>query len=428
VAEQSAPQPRAPLFVSQNKALAHMVNTWLPHQVLHSRLFGRMGFFQCGGAWGLRDQLQDVSALIQSHPELTRLQIFRCAAAQFPEGDALHWWHRIPGLGVRGVRTRYADDYLWLPFVCAEYVEKTGDSAILETPLPFRQGEELREDESERYAVYPRSAERASLYEHCLRAVRRALRFGPRGLPLMCGGDWNDGMNVIGQNERGESVWMGQFLVMVLEKTAGLCRLQNDGDPAREFLAHAARLRQAIDEHCWEHDHYLRAFWDDGTPLGSHSSPAAQIDSLTQSFAVLCRMPDPARRNAALSAALERLGAPDHNLVRLLAEPFAPGAKRAGYINAYPPGVRENGGQYTHAAMWLCLALRREGREEEAWRWFNALNPAQSCQNPAHMARYRAEPYALAGDVCAAPGQEGRAGWSHYTGAAAWALRFCRGG
>ncbi len=432
----SAANRRAALTIeTPSAALNHMVNTWLPHQILHSRLFGRTGFSQCGGAWGYRDQLQDVSALCLTHPALVRAQIFRCAAAQFPQGDGLHWWHRIPGEGVRGVRTRYSDDYLWLPHVCAEYVAQTGDGTILEKRIPFREGAPLRDEEAERYAHYPLGQEKASLYEHCIRAVERALeRMGEHGLPRIEGGDWNDGFNLVGAKGRGESVWLAMFLIYTLEKVAALCRLQKEEPRALRYEKEAARLREAVDAHAWAGDRYLRAFWDDGNPMGNavNSGNAAtgsadqpcSIDLLPQAFAALCGMPDPERRNGALTSAVKLLADPEHRILRLLRPPFARGGKRAGYINAYPPGIRENGGQYTHAAVWLCLALLRERRADEAWELLRMLNPAELCDLPPEaLARYRGEPYALAGDVAGAPGIEGQAGWTQYTGAAAWFYR-----
>jgi len=399
-------------------ALNEMLNTWLPHQILRSRLYGRTGHCQCGGAWGLRDQLQDVSALYYTNPAVVKAHIARCAAAQFPQGDGLHWWHRIPGVnGLQGVRTRYADDYLWLPYITWEYIQATDDDAFLDTQIPFIEGEPLASDEKDRCAVYRQSKIRGSLYAHCLLAIERALSLmGARGLPLMRGGDWNDGMNQVGAGGQGESVWLGMFLVMALEGMANLCKIKNETAPAQRFANEANLLRERIDVHAWAGDHYLRAFWDDGAPMGI-------IDILPQAFAVLCGMPDHNRVNQALDTAIKHLVDEEHDIIKLLREPFTHHDKRAGYINDYPPGIRENGGQYTHAAVWLCLALCRAGRKEEAKRLLQMINPARLCQDPARMERYRAEPYALAGDVSAAPGIEGRAGWTHYTGSAAWFWR-----
>ncbi|MDR0531848.1 MAG: hypothetical protein LBG83_07285 [Oscillospiraceae bacterium] len=412
-------------------AMRELLNTWLPHQILHSRLYGRAGHSQCGGAWGFRDQLQDVSALFQTMPGTAKIQIARCAAAQFPEGDALHWWHRLPGCGWRGVRTRYSDDYLWLPYITSEYVAATGDAAFLDAPIPFLQGRQLNEEEHDCYAVWEQGDERASLLEHCRRAVERALRLlGEHGLPLMRGGDWNDGMNRVGAGGQGESVWLGMFLVMVLDGMAALCTLKNESEAAARYTQLAEDMRGVIDREAWTGDRYLRAFWDDGQPLGGDEKAggaACEIDLLPQAFAALCGMPDRARVNTALDTALRLLGDEEHNMIRLLREPFTHEGRRAGYINDYPPGVRENGGQYTHAAAWLCLALRHAGREDEARHWLKTICPAVFCQESARAARYRGEPYALAGDVSAAPGLEGRAGWTLYTGTAAWFWRACSG-
>ena len=426
VAEQQAPLCQRGVPPQEaGGAWDEMLSTWLPHQVIAGRLWGRTGHAQCGGAWGFRDQLQDVLALADTHPALVRRQLVRCAAAQFPEGDALHWWHRLPGReGVRGVRTRYADDYLWLPFVCAQYVLASGDTAFLDTKVPFREGEPLEPGEAERYAVYYLGRERISLYEHCLRAIERAATLlGAHGLPLMLGGDWNDGMNRVGANGTGESVWLGMFLIMCLERTAKLCESKKDLSLAGKYRARAQAMRESVDAHCWAGDRYLRAFWDDGTPLGGSDGDACGIDLLPQCFAALCGMPDRERVNTALDTAMARLVDEEHGIVRLLKEPFTHRGKRAGYINDYPPGVRENGGQYTHAAMWLCMALFKQGRGGEARRVLAMLNPAQFCRDPARMATYRAEPYFLAGDVSGAPGGEGRAGWTIYTGAAGWMMQ-----
>jgi len=411
---------------------SEMLSTWLPHQVIAGRLWGRTGHAQCGGAWGFRDQLQDVLALIGTRPELVRRQIARCAAAQFAEGDALHWWHRLPGgEGVRGVRTRYADDYLWLPFVCAEYVLRSGDAAFLDVKVPFREGDPLEPGEAERYATYYLGHEKASLYGHCVRAVERALGLlGAHGLPLMLGGDWNDGMNRVGAGGTGESVWLGMFLIMVLERAAKLSEMKNEIDLAETYRARAQEMRAAIDTHCWAGDRYLRAFWDDGTPLGAPQGTGVGecgIDLLPQCFASLCGMPDRVRVNKALNIAWAYLVDEERGVVRLLKEPFTHAGKRAGYINDYPPGIRENGGQYTHAAVWLLMALHKEGRRDEARRVLEMLNPAEFCRDSKRMEVYRAEPYFMAGDVSGAAGGEGRAGWIIYTGSAAWMMRAMEG-
>jgi cyclic beta-1,2-glucan synthetase len=433
VAVKEAPPANTPLRVRlPNPALCAMVNTWLPHQILTARLYGRTGHYQCGGAYGMRDQLQDVSAFFMTQPALARRQIARCAAAQFPEGDAMHWWHRLPGHVTRGVRTRYADDYLWLPYITADYCLATGDTAFLRVKIPFRQGAPLGPEAHERYAGYPLGGERATLWAHCTRALDRALGLlGPHGLPLILGGDWNDSMNRVGVAGRGESVWLAMFLSAALRRFLRLCVPM--GAPALEekYRHAAARLDERVEAHAWAGDRYLRAFWDDGTPLGGKDGAPCAIDLLPQAFSILRtgdaaeEPPNAARIRQALDSAAERLLDREHGILRLLREPFlaARQGRRAGYINDYPPGVRENGGQYTHAAVWFAMALLRAGRTDEAYALLRMLNPADFCQDAGRMARYCGEPYALAGDVLGAPGREGRAGWTLYTGSAAWFWR-----
>jgi len=417
-------------IASPDESLDRMVNSWLPWQIVSCRYNGRTGFYQCGGAWGFRDQLQDVSALIFLDPDLVKRHILRCCAAQFSEGDALHWWHRIPGKngGIKGVRTRYSDDFLWLPNVVAEYAEKTGDADFLRVKAPFLQGDELGAEENERYFSPGFAPEKGTVYEHCVRAVERGMRFGERGLALIGGGDWNDGFNKIGIKGKGESVWLTQFLSMVLRKTAGLCDLMGDSDRALGYRERAIELLRAVDENAWAGDRYARAFFDDGTPLGVRRQGdkyggECEIDSLPQSFAALADMPDEGRKNAAMDTALRELADEDAGIIKLLAAPFSGKGPDAGYITAYPQGIRENGGQYTHAAVWFCMALLRLGRVDEGVRLLSMLNPARICEEPERMKRYRAEPYALAGDISANRKKYACTGWSLYTGAAAWYYR-----
>ncbi|MCL2508049.1 MAG: DUF3131 domain-containing protein [Oscillospiraceae bacterium] len=415
---------------SPDKALDRMVNSWLPWQIVSCRVNGRTGFYQCGGAWGFRDQLQDVSAMIFLDPALVRRHILRCCAAQFLEGDALHWWHRMPGKsdGIKGVRTRYSDDFLWLPYVTAEYVEKTGDADFLNVTAPFLQGDELSEEEHERYFSPFFAAEKGTVYEHCIRAAERAMRFGERGLALIGGGDWNDGFNKIGIKGRGESVWLTQFLSIVLRKTAALCVIQGDAERAADYRERSAGLLRAVDENAWAGDRYARAFFDDGTPLGVRRpgdkyGGECEIDSLPQSFAALAEMPDKSRIDAGMDTAFRELVDEEAGIIKLLSLPFSGRGADAGYITAYPPGVRENGGQYTHAAIWFCMALLRIGRVDDGARLLSMLNPARICEDAERMKRYRAEPYAIAGDVSANRKRYGHTGWSLYTGAAAWYYR-----
>ena len=418
-------RPQSSLMIdTPDKALNHMVSSFLPAQILNSRIYGRTAFYQCGGAWGFRDQLQDVCSMILLKPQLVRTHILRAAACQFPEGDVLHWWHRLPGRdGLRGVRTRYSDDLLWLPYAAAEYVNQTGDSSLLHLQIPYLEGEPLREGEQERYFAPKASSERASLYEHCLRAIEHAARFGAHGLPLIGGGDWNDGFNRVGVLGRGESVWLAQFMALTLENMQPLCRRMEDVTSQERFAARAQALRAAVDASAWDGRWYRRAFYDDGAAMGARGAIACEIDSLPQSFATLCGMPDEERRRLALDSAVERLVDWEHGVIRLFTPPFAGKGPLPGYVAAYPAGIRENGGQYTHAAVWFCMALLREGRIDEGYALLRLLNPAEKCTQESIANRYLREPYALAGDISTAKGIEGRGGWSLYTGAAGWYYR-----
>lgn len=407
-----------------DKALNHMVSDFLPAQILNSRVFGRTAFYQCGGAWGFRDQLQDVCSIILLRPRLARQQILRAAACQFPEGDVLHWWHRLPGKnGLRGVRTRYSDDLLWLPYVTAEYVKQTGDSSLLHLKIPYLEGEPLRDGEHERYFEPQATRERGTLYEHCLRAIEHAARFGAHELPLIGGGDWNDGFNRVGIQGRGESVWLAQFMALTLDGMRPVCRIMHDEEAQSRLAQRAESLRGAVDRNAWDGRWYLRAFYDDGAPMGASGAAACEIDSLPQSFSVLGGMPNAERRRLALDSAVERLVDREHGLIRLFTPSFTENGRVPGYVAAYPAGIRENGGQYTHAAVWLCMALLREGRVDEGYSLLKLLNPAEKCAQDAAAKRYVREPYALAGDVSTARGIEGRGGWSLYTGAAGWYYR-----
>lgn len=406
-------------------SLDQMVNTWLPHQIRACRIDARTAFYQCGGAWGLRDQLQDAGALVLLDSGLLRRQVLRACAHQFPQGDGLHWWHEFPGegehLSVRGVRTRYSDDYVWIAYEAARYCRCTGDMDLLSTPVPYLAGEELRVEEMERYFSPTPSEETGSVYEHAVRALERALdRTGPRGLPLIGGGDWNDGYNRIGCKGEGESVWLAQFLALTLDTFAPLCDRMEESWRARRFREQAELLRQRVEEHCYDGDRYLRAFFDNGEALGARGNSTCAVDSLTQSFAVLCGQQNTERIHTALDTAVRELSDPEHRLIRLFTPPFDGGTPDPGYVAAYPPGVRENGGQYTHAAVWLCMALLRAGRTDEGYALLRQINPAAICTDPETGRRYRGEPYALAGDVTASPRAAGQAGWTLYTGSAGW--------
>ncbi|MBB6217860.1 cellobiose phosphorylase [Anaerosolibacter carboniphilus] len=395
-----------------------MLNYWLMYQTIACRVWARSAFYQSGGAYGFRDQLQDTMNAVLVFPEATKEQILRHCAHQFVEGDVQHWWH--PGAGDKGIRTRFSDDLVWLPFVTAEYIYITEDYEILKEEIHFLEEEPLREHEDERYGIPRISEEKASVYDHCIRAIEKSLKFGEHRIPLMGSGDWNDGMNTVGNKGKGESVWLGWFIYSTLMKFAPICKEMNDSQRGERYLEIAEKIALAMEENAWDGAWYIRAFYDDGSPLGSSKNTECIIDSLAQSWAVISKGGRERRAKEGMKAVEQYLIKKEEGLIQLFTPPFDKSDQNPGYIKGYVPGVRENGGQYTHAATWVINAFAMMGEGDKAWELYHLINPINHTRTPIECATYKVEPYVMAADVYAVSPHVGRGGWTWYTGAAGW--------
>ena len=394
-----------------------MLNGWTVYQTIESRLLGRSGYYQSGGAFGFRDQLQDTLGLKYIHPEFLKHQILKHAKHQFVEGDVEHWWHEETG---RGIRTRFSDDLLWLVYVTLEYINHTGDTSILEIEIPYLQGELLKEGEDEKYDKYQVTSFKEPLYEHCKKAIERSLNFGENGLPKIGSGDWNDGFSTVGNKGKGESVWLGFFLYGILDKFIPICKQKGEEELAQKYTTIQNQLKRALNTNGWDGRWYKRAFMDDGNILGSMENDECRIDSIAQSWSIISQAGDNDKKYISMDSLENHLVDRENGIIKLLDPPFAKGKLEPGYIKAYLPGVRENGGQYTHAAIWVIIAEALLGFGDKALEFYRMINPIEHSRTKDASNKYKVEPYVIPADIYGAGNLAGRGGWTWYTGSSSW--------